>query len=183
MDIDIKKITDYMFMKSKSEKADLIFVFGTRHKEVVYKALEIYSNGLAKKIIISGGVNKINGVNEAKTLSENLIGLGVKAEDIIIEDRSTNSLENVIFSKKIIEKEIGFKNIKKIIVVTKNYHIKRVLMTFKKHFSQDIEFLPISYDIGFTRENWFKNNLGKSKVLSEYEKIHKYLKKGDIAQL
>lgn len=183
MDTEISKITKYIFIESKPEKADLVFVFGTRHKEVVLKVFELYKNKLISKILISGGKNRITHENEADMLSQELIRLGIKKEDILLEDESTNSLENVLFSKKVIEEKIGFNNIKKMIVVTKNYHIRRALMTIKKHFPKNIEILPVSYDIGFNKENWFNDEVDKKKVFSEYNKIKEYLEKGDIEDL
>ena len=35
---EIKKITDYIFLESNPQKADLAIVFGTRHNEAIKKA-------------------------------------------------------------------------------------------------------------------------------------------------
>jgi len=181
---EIQKITDYIFLKSNPQKADLALVFGTRHQEAVDKVYKLYCDGLITRILISGGKNKITGRNEATEMSNKLIKMEVKKEDIILEDESTNSLENVLFSKKIIEQNFGFKKINKIIAVVKHYHSRRVLMTLKKHFPNNIELIPVTYEIyGFTANDWFKNEVGKEKVLSEWTKIPEYLAKGDIAEI
>jgi len=113
-----------------------------------------------------------------------LINKGVSKKDVILEDQSTNTLENVIFSKKIIEEKIGFDNIKSIILITKHYHSRRALMTIKRHFPKKIAIIPVTYEIyGFNKNNWFGSKIGKKKVLEEYEKIKKYLEKGDIEEL
>jgi len=181
---EIKKITDYIFLESKPQKADLALVFGTRHPEAINKVYELYCCKLVPQILINGGANKITGKNEAQEMSKKLIELGVKREDIILENQSTNTLENVLFSKKIIEKKLGFSNIKKIIAVVKHYHSRRALMTLKKHFPKNIELIPVTYEIyGFTKNNWHKNETGKEKAMSEWNKIPKYLKKGDIEEI
>ncbi len=46
-------------------------------------------------------------------MGNKLIRLGVKKDDLILEDKSTNSLEDVLFSKQIIDEKIGFNKIKK----------------------------------------------------------------------
>ncbi len=182
---EIKKITDYIFLKSNPQRADLALVFGTRHREeAINKAFELYRGGLVPKILVSGGINRVTGENEAKEMSDKLIQLGVKKDDIILESKSTNTLENVLFSKQIIDEKIGFNKIKKIIAIVKHYHSRRALMTLKKHFPKTVELIPMTYEIyGFTKDNWFNNKIGREKVMSEWNKISEYLKKGDIKEL
>jgi len=181
---EIKKITDYIFLKSSPQKADLALVFGTRHQEAINKVYELYRDRLVPRILVSGGINRVTGENEAKEMSDKLIKLGVKRDDIILENESTNSLENVLFSKQVINEKIGFDKIKKIIAVVKHYHSRRALMTLKKHLPKTIEIIPVTYDIyGFTMDNWFDNEVGKEKVLSEWNKIPEYLTKGDIEDI
>jgi len=181
---EIKKITNYIFLESTPQKADLAFIFGTRHEEAIKKVYTLYKNKLVPIILISGGINRVTGKNEAQEISQKLIQLGVNKSEIILENKSTNSLENVLFSKEILDKKIGLKNIKSIIPVVKHYHSRRALMTLKKHFPENIEFTPAIYEIyGFTKNNWFKHEIGKEKVLGEWNKISKYLKKGDIKEL
>lgn len=181
---EIEKITDYIFLKSNPQKADLALVFGTRHSEAINKAYELYQNKFVNKILVSGGVNRVNGENEALEMSKKLIGLGIKQDDIILENKSINSLENVLFSRQVVEEKIGFKNIKKIIAVVKHYHSRRALMTLKKHFPKNIEFLPAIYEVyDFTSSNWPNSEIGKEKVIGEWNKIQKYLAKGDIEEL
>ncbi len=181
---EIKRITEYIFLKSNPQKADLALVFGTRHQEAVNKAYELYRADLVPKILISGGQNRITGKNEALEMSEKLIKLSVNQNDIILEGRSTNSLENVLFSKQVIEEKVGFNKIKKIIAVVKHYHSRRALMTLKKYFPKNIKLIPVTYEIhGFTENNWFDNENSKEKVLGEWNKISEYLAKGDIEEL
>lgn len=181
---EIKKITEYIFLESNPQKADLALVFGTRHREAIKKAYELYQTGLAPKILISGGKNRVTGENEAMEMNRKLIELGVNKDDIILEDQSSNSLENVLFSKKIIDEKIGFKKIKKIIAVVKHYHSRRALMTLKKYFPENIELMTVTYEIyGFAFDNWFNNGVGREKVLGEWNKIKEYLAKGDIREL
>jgi uncharacterized SAM-binding protein YcdF (DUF218 family) len=181
---NIRKITDYIFLESKPQKADLAIIFGTRYSEPIYKVFELYQSKIVSKILISGGKNKVTGEKEACMMRDKLIKLGVEKENIITEEASTNSLENVLFSKIIIENKIGFENIKKIIAVTKHYHSRRALMTLRKHFLKNIQFMPAPYDIyGFTKNDWFEKEKGREKVMSEWNKIKKYLEKGDIEEL
>ncbi len=181
---EIKKITEYIFLQSNPKKADLALVFGTRYVEAIDKTYELYRDKFINKILISGGFNEVTGKNEAEEIKGKLVNLGVKEQDIILENKANNSLENVLFSKKIIDEKIGFNNIKRIIAVVKHYHSRRAVMTLKKHFPKNIEIFPATYEVyGFTKNNWFRKKKGKEKVLSEWNKILKYLEKGDVEEL
>lgn len=181
---EIREITEYIFLESNPKKADLALVFGTRYQEPIDMVFRLYRDKFVDKILVSGGINKVNGENESHTMSEKLVALGVDQKDILLEDQSTNSLENVLFSRDVIEKELGFNAIKKIIAVVKHYHSRRAIMTLKKHFPKTVELIPAAYEIhGFTKDNWFKSDLGIEKVLGEWEKIQKYLSQGDIEEL
>ena len=61
--------------------------------------------------MLSGGINKTTIQNEAKKMAKNLIMMDVKKDDLILENQSTNSLENVLFFKDKIEK--NFRVLKK----------------------------------------------------------------------
>ena len=181
---EIQEITDYIFLEPRPEKADLAIVFGTRHRQAVDKTFRLYQNKLVPKILISGGENRVTDDNEADKMSQELMSMGVQREDIILEDRSTNSLENVLFSKEVLEEKIGLQNLKKIIAVTKHYHSRRAIMTLRRHFPKTIKFIPAVYEVyGFTRDDWAGSESGREKVMSEYNKIKEYLAKGDIEEL
>ena len=181
---EIRKITEYIFLTSVPQKADLALVFGTRHQEAINAVYELYRDKLVNRILVSGGINRITGENESEEMSKKLVSLGVNQEDILLEDKSTNSLENVLFSKDVIEKKLGFGVIKKIIAVVKHYHSRRALMTLKKHFPKIVKFIPVTYEIyGFTKNDWFTSEVRIKSVLSEGEKIPKYLSQGDIEEL
>ena len=181
---EIQKITNYIFLKSNPQKADMALVFGTRYHEGLDKVYELYRDGLIKNILISGGNNRFTGENEASEMSKKLLAMGVKKEDLVLEDRATNSLENVIFSKDVIERQFGLGKVKKIIAIVKHYHSRRALMTLKRHFPAQIELIPVTYEVnGFTAGSWFDSEKGREKVFGELEKIKKYLAKGDIQKL
>ena len=181
---EIKKITEYIFLESNPQKSDIALVFGTRHQEAINRVYELYQNKFINKILVSGGINRVTGKNEAFEICRKLMNLGIEQRDIVLEDQSTNSLENVLFSKKVIDEKFGFNNIKKIIAVVKHYHSRRALMTLKKYFPKTIKLIPVTYEIyGFTKDNWSANEIGREKVISEWKKIRIYLNKGDIEEL
>jgi len=105
-------------------------------------------------------------------------------DKLLLENKSTNTLENVLFSKKLLEEKNKLKNIKSILIIAKNYHARRALMTLKKYFPKYIKFYVATYDAyGFDKNNWWKKVEDKSRVINEFKKIKKYLAKKDIEEL
>lgn len=186
--MDTENITNYIFVDDKNLKGDIALVFGTWNawKESVEKAAELYKDSLVPKIIVSGGANPVTGIIEGDLMAIELEKLGVLKKDILVENRSTNTLENVLFSKEIIDKQLGFKNINVVTAVVKNYHARRALMTLRKHLPKNIELksaVYVSAYYNFTKENWHKTERGKEKVMEEVNKIKTYLAKGDLEEI
>jgi len=74
--------------------------------------------------IVSGGQGSDEAVSEALAMKNYLLRKGISADRIYIEDKSSNTLENIKFSKLIIEKE-GL-NEKGIVSVSNAFHIPRI---------------------------------------------------------
>ena len=91
----------------------------------VDRAIRIYRKCRVKPIIIpSGGQGEDEKLSEAQAMKSYLLGNGIPPEHIVMEDRSTTTRENLIFSKQIIDSLPGKK---KIALVSSNYHIYRCL--------------------------------------------------------
>ena len=183
-----EEITKYIFLEDTDLRGDIAFVFGTwkSWKISVEKAAELYARKLVPKITVSGGMNKHSGVIEGDLMATELVNLGVLRHDILVENRSTNTLQNVLFSKKIIDEALGLNKIKVIVAVVKNFHARRVLMTLKKHMPAHISLKAathVSSAYNFTKDNWYRSDMGREKVREELEKIKKYLAKGDLVEL
>ena len=182
----IQKITDYIFIEGNADKKlDIAFVFGTfRWYLPLFQVVKMFENNIVSKVVFTGGINKHTGINEAKTMQAIAVELGIDNKKIVTESLSTNTLENVVLSKGLIEKNIGFKNISSIYAVVKNFHARRALMTLKKHFPENINLVSWLYEImGHNRHNWYLSKEVRERVVREYQKIPKYLAKGDIEEL
>lgn len=91
-------------------------------KQRLDKAIEYYSKNRDINIIVSGGQGKDEVTTEAFAMKEYLVKNRVNKEDIILEDRSTTTLENIIFSKKIMA-NMNLGN--RVLIVTSDYHLFR----------------------------------------------------------
>ena len=135
---NIQILWDYMRLNEPLEKADCILVLGCSDLSIVDVAIDIYKKCYADKIIFTGGFGKITKniwkVPEANKFAEVAIEKGVPRENIYIENESTNTTENYLYAKRLIEKEKL--NIKSVIVVCKPYVERRVWAGLEKHMTE-----------------------------------------------
>lgn len=120
--------------------ADIGVIFGTKNKKDgslsqsmlrrLNIGLKLYQEGRIQKILLSGGMaNK--GFCESDLMQDFLISKGVRLGDIIIDNKSKNTKENVDNSLEIIKNN----NYKRLIIISQYYHISRIkLMYYKRGF-------------------------------------------------
>ena len=94
------------------------------------KAIEVYRRSDKKaKLIPSGGQGADEKIPEAEAMKRYLLERGIPEDDIILEDKSTTTYENLTNSKKIIE---GFSSEKSVALVSSNYHVFRAIRYCRK---------------------------------------------------
>jgi len=177
-------LTEYIFQEHKPVKADLIMMFGTRIEKGRDVVFDLWQKQYAPRILITGGRNQVTREIEADATSQYLIERGVPTDIIIREPYATNTLENALFSSLLLDRMELLDDINKILIVVKNFHARRCLMTCRKWFPGNIKFYAITYaSYDFTKDTWQDDENGRIRVPEEFEKIKKYLKKGDIIEL
>ena len=90
----------------------------------LYASLEYIEVNPNVKIVVSGGRGPGESVTEAEAMERFLIEHGVAKGQIIKEERSTNTLENMKFTTEILEKLDKKENIE-VTIVTNNFHMFR----------------------------------------------------------
>lgn len=94
------------------------------------KAIEVYrKDPTPPKLIPSGGKGSDESISEAEAMTRYLVSKGIPESDIIMEDASTTTYENLKFSKKILDRYEGRKYTA---LVTSNYHVYRALRYCRK---------------------------------------------------
>ncbi|MCT4509968.1 MAG: YdcF family protein [Tepidibacter sp.] len=88
------------------------------------KALEFIDNNPDTKIVVCGGQGIGENLPEAEAMSDYLVLNGVNKNKIIQEDKSTSTLENLKFAKKILS-DLDGKNNHIIMIVTNEFHLFR----------------------------------------------------------
>lgn len=98
---------NYLGMHQKPERADIIVGFGNFDDNIARRAAELYHQGLAPKVLFSGGLgrntSRIFTEPEAERFARVAMECGVPEYAIIKEDKSTNTAENILFVKRLLE--------------------------------------------------------------------------------
>ena len=91
----------------------------------------LFHRGIIKKIIISGGTGSLSQEEppEALFLHDQFKANGIPDTAIILEERSRNTFENAIYSKKICD---SLKIKSPLLLITSAQHMRRSVAVFKK---------------------------------------------------
>ncbi len=101
-------------------------VDGTPRATLAYRldrAVELYAAGYAPLIIVSGGQGANEPISEAESMRRYLEARGVPADAILLEDKSTNTQQNMEFSKALMDVQ----GCDTALIVTSDYHLWRAL--------------------------------------------------------
>lgn len=131
-----KQLWDYHHVNHHLQKADAILVLGSHDLRVAMRGAELYLQQYAPIIIFSGGLGNFTkemwDEKEADKFAKIALQMGVPAKDILIENKSTNTGENILFTQKLLqEKNL---NPQSFILVQKPYMERRSYATFMKHW-------------------------------------------------
>jgi len=127
-------VWQYHHMQHALAPADAIMVLCSHDTAVARRGAELYLGGWAPLLIFSGGLGAITKTMwttpEADRFAAIAVDMGVPADDIVIENRSTNTGENVAFTRVLLEKR-GLAP-RSFILVQKPYMERRSYATFRK---------------------------------------------------
>ena len=125
---------DYHHVNHTLAKADAILVLCSHDKAVARRGAELLLAEWAPLLIFAGGLGVITrhlwNEPEADQFAAIAIEMGVPRERILVENRSTNTGENVLFTKQLLAAH-GL-DPQTFIVVQKPYMERRSYATFKK---------------------------------------------------
>jgi uncharacterized SAM-binding protein YcdF (DUF218 family) len=125
---NIKILWDFMHLNQTPEPADVIVGFGCYDEDIPVCCAELFHRGLAPCVCFSGGLGRNTSTlwskSEAERFAAIAVSEGVPENRIILENKSTNSAENLLFTPKILA-ERGVKA-EKIIAVHKPYMERRL---------------------------------------------------------
>ncbi|MDM5224043.1 YdcF family protein [Peribacillus sp. NJ11] len=118
------------------ENADYLIILGARVKGSVPslslqyridKAAEYLMANKHTLVIVSGGKGPGEDISEAKAMQQGLIEQGIEEVRIMMEDKSTTTHENIVFSKELIPDPSASG-----LIVSNDFHIYRAVEIAKK---------------------------------------------------
>jgi uncharacterized SAM-binding protein YcdF (DUF218 family) len=180
-----EKIWNYHRMNHHLQKSDAILVLCSHDKRVAERAAQLFLEEWAPLLIFSGGLGSItNGMwsePEADQFSQIALQMGVPKENILIENKSTNTGENILFTKLLLDEKNLYPQ--KFILVQKPYMERRSYATFKKLWSEK-EVIVTSPQVSFEQylKHYLNSELSTGEVINimvgDLQRIRLYAEKG-----
>jgi uncharacterized SAM-binding protein YcdF (DUF218 family) len=176
-----KTIWDYHHVNHTLVPSDCILTLGSHDTRVAERAAALYHEGWASLLIFSGGLGRLTEnmwtETEADLFANIAVQQGVPREAILVENRSTNTGENIRFVRQLLA-EKGL-DLQTFIVVQKPYMERRSLATFEKAWPGK-NFVVTSPQIAF--EDYPTDEIGMEQVINimvgDLQRIKVYPEKG-----
>ena len=180
-----EKIWHYHRLNHQLSKADAILVLCSHDKVVAERGAELLLGSWAPLLIFSGGLGAITknlwSDSEADQFARVAVEMGVPGEKILIENKSTNTGENILFTRRLLaERRIDPQSF---ILVQKPYMERRSYATFKQLWPEK-EVIVTSPQVSFTDylDKYANQALSKDDVVSimvgDLQRIRLYPEKG-----
>jgi hypothetical protein len=179
------EIAAYVMPNVPAEPSDFALVFGTRHGVDAFAdaIADIWSLKLTSVIVISGGSTAGDEKPEADILCELAVSRGVPRQAMLLERNACNTGENVLMTRDLIANDERLAQVKSVLAVGKICSARRYLMTIKRHLAHmRASMYAVNY-FNVSRGQWHTDPEFRARVLSEHEKIPKYLDAGYLSEI
>jgi hypothetical protein len=131
---DARTLWDYLKLNQPLHKADCLLVMGSHDLRVAEYGAQLFIDGWAPMMVCSGGLGNQTRTlwdePEARKFAKIARQMGVPEEKILLEEKSTNTGENIIFSRQLLQSKSI--NPLSILLVHKPYMERRAMATFQK---------------------------------------------------
>ena len=181
----LQVIWDYLGMHQNPEKADVIVGFGNFNTDIARRAAELYHQGYAPKILFTGGLGRnTEGLlpePEAVRFAKVAVACGVPESDIILEDKSRNTKENIEFTRDLLQKK-GISH-ERILGVHQPFMERRIVAAMGVYWP-DLQFTVTSPQVTIpeylrrAREQGITENAAVSVIVGDFQRMDLYAKLG-----
>ena len=181
----LQVIWDYLCLHQQPAKADVIVGFGNFNTDIARRAAELYHQGYAPKILFTGGLGRnTEGLlpePEAVRFAKVAMECGVPECDIILEDKSTNTKENILFTRDKLE-ELGLPH-DHILGVHQPFMERRIASAMgvywpEQNFSVTCPQVTIPEYLRRAQEQGISENASISVIVGDFQRIELYAKLG-----
>ena len=183
---EVERITRVVFSPSTPLlAADLLFVFGTVHARWDDLAKGWHA-GLYPRIVLAGRSGPSfteRHVPTSHVMREHLLARGVASTAIAVQDRSSNTREDVLFSLDLIR--VGGVVPRRLVYAAKAHHSGRCWLTLRRLVPGTelfaYTFPAVHCDVVVEAATWFQHPVARARAYGEYLRILAYSARGDIA--
>ena len=181
----LQVIWDYLGMHQEPVQADVIVGFGNFNTDIARRAAELYHQGYAPKILFTGGLGRnTEGMlpePEAVRFAKVAMECGVPEENIILEDKSRNTKENIEFTRALLE-ENGIPHAH-ILGVHQPFMERRIVAAMgvywpQQSFSVTCPQVTIPEYLRRALEQGITENASVSVIVGDFQRIELYAKLG-----
>ena len=181
----LQVIWDYLGMHQEPVQADVIVGFGNFNTDIARRAAELYHQGYAPKILFTGGLGRnTEGMlpePEAVRFARVAVECGVPEADIILEDKSRNTKENIEFTRELL-KERGIPH-RRILGVHQPFMERRIVAAMgvywpEQPFSVTSPQVTIPEYLGRAKEQGITENASVSVIVGDFQRIQLYAELG-----
>lgn len=188
-----ERIFNYLYLRDPRKKVDAIIGFGHFDMKIPWTCGKLYQEGYAPKIIFAGGVGAGTAdlqKNEALVFRDELFKHfpDIPENDVLVEDQSNNTGENIYFLKDIAFDrwpEHNFsKGISSVMLVCNAARQRRTWLTWKK-ILPEVQAINGPPDTSYEKEKELFRSKGRELedlLLGEMERILNYPDKGFIVE-
>ena len=181
----LQVIWDYLGMHQEPVKADVIAGFGNFNTDIARRAAQLYHQGYAPKILFTGGLGRnTEGMlpePEAVRFAKVAMECGVPEKDIILEDKSRNTKENIEFTRMLLEAQ-GIPHAH-ILGVHQPFMERRIVAAMgvywpEQSFSVTCPQVTIPEYLGRALEQGITENASVSVIVGDFQRIELYAQLG-----
>lgn len=178
-------IWDYMRLNMDVQPADCVIGFGCYNDDIALRCAQLYRDGYAPKVLFTGGLGR-NTLGlwtqpEAERFAAIAIAHGVPKEDILIENQSTNSAENILFTHKMLT-DAGLER-GRLICVHKPFMERRLYAAMQVYWPQAN---AVYTSPQLTLEEYIRNSVAQGLseqtvidvMVGDFQRMDVYAKKG-----
>ena len=181
----LQVIWDYLGMHQTPEKADVIVGFGNFNTNIARRAAELYRQGLAPVVLFTGGLGRnTEGLlpePEAVRFARVAMECGVPEMAILMEPDSTNTSENILFTRRLLEEKGVPHN--RILGVHQPFMERRITAAMgvywpEQDFSVTSPLTSIADYLADARDQGVTENAAVSVIVGDFQRMDLYAKKG-----
>ena len=181
----LQVIWDYLGMHQQPEKADCIVGFGNFNTDLARRAAELYLLGYAPKVLFTGGLGRnTEGLlpePEAVRFAKVAMECGVPEQDILLEDKSTNTAENILFTREML-KALKLPH-NHILGVHQPFMERRITAAMgvywpELHFTVTSPQVTIPEYLERAKQQGISENASISVIVGDFQRMDLYAKKG-----